>query len=286
MADHQRGLKRHTTNTDETSKRHKPNEDDHSMEVTMEPEDQDNPFTYSRHTIPRKFIYHSRIFRLLHKLQPQAYQDPNNIYQLYQIHAAIKQLITERSLADPRNPLLIMCDPDLEYALNRRSIHVNQLEQIILMQMVIPAEYTNAFTSLPPDHRQSLSTKNPAPEPYISIYMTYDTTKSCYDFMRAGYPGTQQTAFRYYQILNKIMIHIEKHRHTMIDNRNPGIIHLKNDPLAKVLDADIIHISQMGQRISASLFATNPIEEIEMIQKMSGLYRTFYYARKANRLNL
>lgn len=276
--DEQQSRKRHIIDEEDQTKRRRI--DDHSIDDHISVEAQ----TSTLSTVPRKFVYHSRIFRLLHSLKPESYPDPNNTYFLYQILNELKQLISERSLADARNPLLVLCDQDLEHALNRKSIHINQLAPIILMQMGSSPQCTDIELEA---YNQQLTNSYPSPAPYIDHYTSYETAKSLHDFMKVMLPiAVQMYTFKYHELMNKILTYVQANRSTMIDNRNPGIIHLEHDPLAKIFDANIIHISQMGQRLSTKLFAKNPEEEMIMLQQMDGLNRAFYFSRKANRLNI
>ena len=56
-------------------------------------------------------------------------------YMLMEIFKELKVIIRSEKLYDPKNPSIIMCDPDLEIALNMKDLHVTEIRDQILGHM-------------------------------------------------------------------------------------------------------------------------------------------------------
>ena len=55
---------------------------------------------------------------------------------LMEILEDLKVIVRSEKLYDPKNPSIIMCDPDLEIALNMKDLHVTEIRDQILKQLV------------------------------------------------------------------------------------------------------------------------------------------------------
>ena len=55
---------------------------------------------------------------------------------LVEILEKLKVIVRSEKLFDPKNPSIIMCDPDLEMALNMKDLHIIDLRNQILGQLL------------------------------------------------------------------------------------------------------------------------------------------------------
>ena len=58
-------------------------------------------------------------------------------YMLVEILGKLKIILRSEKLYDPLNPSIIMCDSDLEYALNMKDLHVIEIRKQILKQLTL-----------------------------------------------------------------------------------------------------------------------------------------------------
>jgi hypothetical protein len=93
-------------------------------------------------------------------------------YTLAEILTILKVIIRDAEMFDMRNPAIILCDKDLENALNMRALHVTEIRNIVFCQLIcLPEKDQQALQqqqkllsnpSLSPTHlNQSLSVSQP-----------------------------------------------------------------------------------------------------------------------------
>ena len=56
---------------------------------------------------------------------------------LMEIFEDLKVILRSEKLYDPKNPSIIMCDSDLEIALNMKDLHVTEIRDQILKQLTL-----------------------------------------------------------------------------------------------------------------------------------------------------
>ncbi len=57
-------------------------------------------------------------------------------YTLAKILTILKVIICDAEMFDMRNPAIILCDKDLESALNMRALHVTEIRNIVYCQLM------------------------------------------------------------------------------------------------------------------------------------------------------
>lgn len=85
----------------------------------------------------RKFKQGSTLHEYLASKKSHLINKTNSRYRLSTVLLAIKQIIEEEELYDKRNTAIIVCDKELEIALDVSSLHVSQLRQIVEEQMTM-----------------------------------------------------------------------------------------------------------------------------------------------------
>jgi hypothetical protein len=75
---------------------------------------------------------------------------------LVKVLTILKEIIRDEEMFDMRNPAIILCDKDLEAALNMRALHVTEIRYRIFC---VPATYVTIFQDLPVLSRLSAYTE-------------------------------------------------------------------------------------------------------------------------------
>ena len=64
---------------------------------------------------------------------------------LMEIFEDLKVILRSEKLYDPKNPSIIMCDSDLEIALNMKNLHVTELRDLETVDFAKTAELAREF---------------------------------------------------------------------------------------------------------------------------------------------
>ena len=57
-------------------------------------------------------------------------------YRLVDILNSLKKIIREENLFDQTNPSIILCSPELEGAINQKALHVTEVRDHVLVQLI------------------------------------------------------------------------------------------------------------------------------------------------------
>jgi len=91
----------------------------------------------------------------------------------------LRVIIQEENQFCHSNPTIIICNPDLEGTLNRKALHVTELEEIVTNRLLlIPAEFQNYYAK-----KDLKISKFSLVDNFIEVVKTlpeYDKTKNYY----------------------------------------------------------------------------------------------------------
>ena len=168
----------------------------------------------------------------------------------------LKDVIISEKLFDPKNPGIILCDDNLEQALDQKALHVSQLNAAI-----IPHFENWKQIEFP----QVIHTKNPTEHgkrffgnPMTEFSMQPNLLRLIKDV--AG-PNNKKSIFSVTEILNLISQYIIANKSTIFDPRNITLAMVKNNLLGKALDVAAFHRSQIRALLDKQLICTSLTQE-------------------------
>ena len=157
-------------------------------------------------------------------------------YMLVEIFEKLKVILRSEKLYDPMNPSIIMCDPDLEYVLNMKDLHVTEIRNQILKQLTLVKQqnwgknfntYRKENTFSP---RASTSTTlGPDKE------AKYTVNPPLMELLRTECEETDKASFTYEEVFHLLSKYLLKRRGTLFDPRNIQVARVHQDPLGRVL---------------------------------------------------
>lgn len=84
---------------------------------------------------PRVFVENSTLHLYLAKYQPMLIFRERFDYNLYEVLTALKKIIKTKKLFDENNPIVVMCDQELEYALDVKALHLSEMREYVCKQL-------------------------------------------------------------------------------------------------------------------------------------------------------
>ena len=173
-----------------------------------------------------------------------------------QVLKILKDVITSEKLFDPKNPAIILCDDNLEQALDQKALHVSQLNAAIIPhlanseQIEFPQVFHNKNST---DHGKRFF-GNPMTE--------FSMQPNLLNLIRelAG-PNNTKSIFSVTEILNLVSHYIISNRSTIFDSRNITLALVKNNLLGKALDVAAFHRSQIRALLDKQLICTSLKQE-------------------------
>lgn len=185
-------------------------------------------------------------------------------FTLFNLLTTIKNIIRDEKLFDPNNPSIILCSTDLENVLQKKALHVRDLRNIVLKQLVPKPKLVVSFSFKQLLNRQTQLNSD------VIVQFKFQTHKSANHFTLKKplrkYIGIPQNHEKFtitpafYSILTtlpnfkhydkkftfKQIVHLfEKY----VEQKNiysSGIIYLDSDPLGQVFNVVAIHVSQIN----------------------------------------
>ena len=187
-------------------------------------------------------------------------------YMLMEIFKELKVIIRSEKLYDPKNPSIIMCDPDLEIALNMKDLHVTEIRDQILGQLSLLRrqnwrENYNSFISKSkgssiPHGKTSNVTTTPDQE------AKYSVNPSLMGLLRTECEEKDRTkaAFTFEEVVNLLFKYLIRRRDTLFDPRNQKVARIHLDPLGRALGGiSRFHRCQAENLMRAQLTPLSPV---------------------------
>jgi hypothetical protein len=197
-------------------------------------------------------------------------------YTLAELLTILKNVIADEELYDHRNHAIILCNSELEAALDLPGMHVTELRECVYRQIVeLPEEYQNPVPIQ--QHNQSVSEILPqetANEPTTStidseveiiepricskVYSNknarFRLKPDFYDLLSVvpSFDKTQ-TLFAYDEVTELLSKYILSKKDSIFDLRHVKLALVKNDPLGKVFAVDAFHRLQVTSMLRKQL---------------------------------
>lgn len=197
-------------------------------------------------------------------------------YRFITIRLALELIIDHEGLFDPLNRQIIVCDQDLEKALDRRSLHCSQLHALIKSQLT-PIKISDGLTSA----RLCQAERNRILSLY-SCRLTYPphVSSDCFDinaeyFIKPHFMAVLrcssviQNRFSicpYRSVCNALSDYLMARKSIFFDLRNVTICNAIGDPLAKAFNVNYFSRCQVTRLIRSQCI---PIRRSKRVKRLS-----------------
>ena len=189
-------------------------------------------------------LYSRYRFKPLSKLREYLFiktKVKRSYYMLMEILEDLKVIVRSEKLYDPKNPSIIMCDPDLEIALNMKDLHVTEVREQILKQLTLLRQQSwrenfNAFIS----KSKSTSASSRPPAKTTNVPTTLVPDKEAKYIVKPSLMGLLRTeceekdrakaAFKFEEVLKLLFKYLIRKRDTLFDARNHKVAQIHRDP--------------------------------------------------------
>ena len=189
------------------------------------------------------------------------------LYFLKDLLIMLKEVIRKEGLYDPGNPSVIICSSELETALERKALHVSQIRELVLDQVV------SIDGDLERDTEQTLQDPTIPPRTLrtASITTSYYTKKKAEFFLKADFlkairtvSGADQTKiiFTYDEIMKLLSKYILQKKDKLFDHRNPELAIVKDDPIGIIFGVQAFHRSQTSDFVKEQIDPVDPLVDV------------------------
>jgi hypothetical protein len=191
-------------------------------------------------------------------------------YMLMEILEDLKVIVRSEKLYDPKNPSIIMCDPDLEIALNMKDLHVTEIRDQILKQMTLLRQQNwrknfNAFIS----KSKSTSASSRPPAKPKNLHPLVPDTEAKY-IVKPSLMGLLRSeceekdrakaAFKFQEVFHLLCKYLIRRKDTCFDPRNIKVARLHLDPLGRALGGIVrFHRCQAENLLKAQMTPIVPL---------------------------
>lgn len=184
-------------------------------------------------------------------------------FTLLNILLLLKEIIIEEKLFDPRNVSIILCNPELDKALNKKALHITELHWLVLFQMrKMCCQTTESLdnTKLPEqcsDFKLYFPEKpKPTEGDSASLFSMQHLLRSILSVAN-GSNGMEckhkQCLFTKDEITKLVLSYLKTKHTSLTDPRNPYIFFVKNDPIGWAFQVDAFHESQIPSLIQKQI---------------------------------
>jgi hypothetical protein len=179
-----------------------------------------------------------------------------------------KVIVRSEKLYDPKNPSLIMCDPNLETALNVKDLHVTEVRHQILKHLTLVRHqnwrlnYNSCFIkrgdiSIPPAKTSNVTTAQ-----VPNKYFKYIVKPLLMGLLRSECDEKDRTkaAFKFDEVLSLLFKYLLRRRGTLFDSRNIKVARVHLDLLGTAVGGIVrFHRSQAEKLLKAQMSPAYPV---------------------------
>ena len=175
-------------------------------------------------------------------------------YRLIDILNSLKKIIREENLFDQTNPSIILCSPELEGAINQKALHVTEVRDHVLVQLIRVCNKNMIENSA-----QIVYT---APGPILSLLSKISTYKNAQFTLKPKFlevlhsvEGADQakTYFCIEEITLLLSKYIIARKDKLFDSRNIKIALVQSDPLGAAFGVKAFHRCQIIKLLQSQL---------------------------------
>jgi len=160
----------------------------------------------------------------------------------------ILSIIYKEKKICPTNPKIIICGPNLTIALNTPALHLNQLKEYVLKQLIYisPPQHLPHYKYKPKTEVLPSSPFDRTKYNLLPLHCTISRRLRQTFLTLPNFPKHQYT-LTYSQICSFISSYIITNQHRFIDNRNKYLCIINNDVLQKAFKVKAFHQCQLSK---------------------------------------
>ena len=196
-------------------------------------------------------------------------------YTLVEIMIILKDIIRGEGLFDDTNPSIILCDKELEEALDKKALHVTEIRDVVLKELIKISDQnlrdgfpqskkiiSDGSTNRVTTSEDTLQNK-PLYQRVMSVFTDANTRFSVKPKLLSVIrmvPETDQTKsiFTYKEVMVLISKYILARKDEIFDARNIKVALVETDPIGAALGVKSFHRCQINNLIRSQL--TIPLE--------------------------
>ena len=209
-------------------------------------------------------------------------------FTLSEILHKINDFIKRHELLDKNNQSIILCDTELEEALNMKALHSLELLSAVIEHVSqddnLDSNVTNVFNS---SYRISTSMQDIRGQNITqaqTIITPQDEQQYVIQDKLKNLMGLNQHTYSMTDLIQALAYHIQNSPTVYVDARNPKIAFIEDDPLGEIFNMKAFHTSQIHYILSyfvdtdecpdSSIDNQRPIFLEESVQLLSYIYLT------------
>jgi len=203
---------------------------------------------------PRTFVPGAPLRDYLEEKDPEGGYEEGRVTSLLEVVCSMKNIIKNEKLFDEKNPKVVICDSDMEKALDRPGFGRFELSEIICSQMTMLPEKepkkkrvgeeitctSRKFGLIKGSSRFKIKRK------FRAMLKTLPEFKK------------KQKTFAYGELCNFTSAYIHKNKKTLIDERHIPMCFCKNDLMGRAFKVNAFHRDQVSSMIRSQLVAISP----------------------------
>ena len=206
----------------------------------------------------------STLFKVKPKLNTFLYNKTGverSFYTLIEIFHILKKIMRKENLFDQTNFSIVMCSPELEEAINVKALHVTQIRDYVLCQLIsTQITVPNIFQVINEGIYVKNNTHSTAFTNSIKTHFVNNSKcllkPSFLNVLRSVHGCNQtKTQFTYQEVLNLFSLYILSRKDEIFDHRNIKLALVENDPIGGVLGVKVFHRCQVNALIRSQLIS-------------------------------
>ena len=195
----------------------------------------------------RRFLEGSKLHQFLSFKLPEEFSINRRAYPLFVVLAALKKMISQERLYDGSNTTCIMLNPELEWALGMKYLHVTEVRDVVLDQM------ESIGVPFPPQN-----VRTPPPSTF-DIEGTYFPSKNFLKVLKKVESCPDRNVFTYRELCELLSKYILARQDKFFDNRNIKMADVSNDLLGIAFGVKIFHRTQVSTLLRSQLFPASSL---------------------------
>lgn len=189
-------------------------------------------------------VFSSALLQYIHKNTPQLMRF---------VLSVVQDIIEREQNYDPNNTSMILCNQDLEKALNVKSCHIGQLNEILHKRLALPMFVYHPF--IPSTVRANHRRYSVRGSPYRALVRCHNIHLDSKVLLRPKFaellstidgPHKNQSIFRWEEVCNLVSKYIQANRVRIIDARNESVLNLRDDKMGQLFGVISLHRNQIN----------------------------------------
>ena len=193
-------------------------------------------------------------------------------YEIGEVIAVIKRVISDERLYDGRNPVMILCSPELEKVVDCKGFHINQLRERLMCHISFASDYAinlpGAIEPESPTHSEQ--TKRIANHILSHNNAQFKLTPNFLRIIQSMEPANRtRYTYTFAEAAQLLSNYMTAKRVRLVDERNPKVALVQNDPLGTAFNVSAFHKCQVKALMSTQLSPTQVRRTVRRCNKSS-----------------